>query len=78
MVMPKLASLEGVDIYMYFKDHAPPHVHALYGDDEVLVVIRDGSVYAGFLQPRKLALVAAYVAANADELLARWASCGGG
>jgi hypothetical protein len=42
--MPRLTSLEGVDIYMYFKDHAPPHVHALYGDDEVLVVIRDGSL----------------------------------
>lgn len=45
--MPKLTALEGVDIYMYFRDHAPPHVHAFHGDDEVLVVVRDGYVYAG-------------------------------
>lgn len=48
--MPRLASFDGVDIYMYFKDHAPPHVHAFHGDDEALVVIRDGSVYAGHCQ----------------------------
>ena len=76
--MPKLVSLDGVDICMYFKDHAPPHVHALYGGDEVLVVIRDGSVYTGSLQANKLALVVAYVAANTEDLLARWATYGGG
>lgn len=76
--MPRLASLEGVDITMYFKDHAPPHVHAFHGDDEVLVEIRGGGVYAGSLPAAKLAVVRAYVAANMDDLLARWASYGGG
>ena len=71
-------SIDGVDVYMYFRDHAPPHVHAFYGDDEVLVVIRDGSVYIGSIQANKLALVRDYVAANVEELLARWATCGGG
>lgn len=55
--MPKIASLDGVDIYMYFKDHAPPHVHAFYGDDEVLVVVRDGSVHTGSIPTSKLSLV---------------------
>jgi hypothetical protein len=63
---------------MYFRDHAPPHVHAFYGEDEVLVVIRDGFVYAGAMQANKLALVRAYVAANVAELLARWTAYGGG
>ena len=75
--MPRLASFDGVDIYMYFKDHAPPHVHAFHGDDEALVVIRDGSVYAGSLG-NKLGLVQDYVSVNVEELLARWASFGGG
>ena len=75
--MPRLASLDGVDIYMYFKDQAPPHLHALYGEDEALVAIRDGSVYTGSLPPNKLALVVAYVAGNTEELLARWAAYGG-
>lgn len=76
--MPRLASFDGVDIYMYFKDHAPPHVHAFYGDDEALFVIADGSVYAGSLPGHKLGLVRDYVAANEQELLARWAAYGGG
>lgn len=76
--MPKLITLAGVDIYMYFRDHAPPHVHAFLGDDEVLVVVSDGTVYAGSLPPSKLALVRQYVAAEVDELLARWDAYGGG
>jgi hypothetical protein len=50
----------------------------LYGDDEVLVVVRDGSGYAGSLPAAKLALVREYVAANVDDLLARWVTYGGG
>lgn len=76
--MPQLASFDGIEIYMYFRDHAPPHVHAFHGDDEVLVVIRDGSVYAGSLPANKLGQVRGYVAANIPELLARWATYGGG
>jgi hypothetical protein len=76
--MPKLASLDGTDVYMYFRDHAPPHVHAFHGDDEVLVVIRDGSVYQGQIAAAKLALVRLYVAAHADELRERWKTYGGG
>ena len=76
--MPRLASFDGVDVYRYFKDHAPPHVHAFHGEDEVLVVIRDGSVYAGALSGNQLSLVRDYVAANVEELLARWAAFGGG
>ncbi len=76
--MPRLWSVDGVDIYMYFKDHAPPHVHALYGDDEVLVVVRDGSVYAGSFPSSKLALVQQYVAEHTEALLARWVDFGGG
>lgn len=76
--MPQLASFDGIDICTYFRDHAPPHVHAFYGDDEALVVVADGSVYAGALPTRKLVLVQEYVAANVEELLARWATYGGG
>lgn len=63
---------------MYFKDHARPHVHAFHGEDEVLVVIRDGSVYVGALSGNQLSLVRDYVSANVEELLARWAAFGGG
>lgn len=76
--MPQLASFDGIEIYMYFKDHAPPHIHAFHGDDEALVLIRDGSIFAGSLPANKLGPVRAWVAANAAVLLARWAAFGGG
>lgn len=75
--MPKVVSIDGVDVYMYFRDHAPPHVHAFYGDDEVLVVVRDGTVYQGSIPANKLALVQQYVAEHAAALLARWDGYGG-
>jgi hypothetical protein len=29
--MPRIAKFYGIAIYMYFRDHAPPHFHAIYG-----------------------------------------------
>jgi hypothetical protein len=30
--MPEISRLLGIVIYMYYKDHAPPHFHAEYGE----------------------------------------------
>ena len=32
--MPRLSKFYGIAIYMYYRDHAPPHFHAICGDDE--------------------------------------------
>ena len=29
--MPRIAEFYGIAIYTYFRDHAPPHFHAIYG-----------------------------------------------
>jgi len=39
---------------MYWRDHAPPHFHAIYGSDEAEIAIDDLSVLAGRLPPRPL------------------------
>lgn len=49
--------VRGIDIEMYFDDHAPPHFHARYGGHEALIVIATGDVYAGSLPGRALRLV---------------------
>ena len=38
--MPTLSTFYGIAIRMYFRDHVPPHFHALYGDDEALMATR--------------------------------------
>jgi len=35
-------------IAIYYRDHAPPHFHALYGDFEITVTIRDGAMQGAF------------------------------
>jgi hypothetical protein len=34
-LVPRLSYFYGIAIYMYYRDHAPPHFHAIYGSDEV-------------------------------------------
>lgn len=30
--MPEISRFLGIVVYMYYKDHAPPHFHAEYGE----------------------------------------------
>ena len=50
--MPRISQFYGISIYMYYGDHAPPHLHAIYGDCEAVVNIQTGAVIAGDL-PRR-------------------------
>jgi hypothetical protein len=52
--MPNFDSFDGIKINIYNGDHLPPHIHALYGDDEVLLVIETIAIYAGYLPAKKL------------------------
>lgn len=70
--MPRLSAFYGIVITMYWKDHPPPHFHAKYGDHEALIVIRDGSVYSGWLPRRALRLVRAWRALHVNELNEAW------
>jgi Domain of unknown function (DUF4160) len=46
--VPEISRFLGISIYMYYKDHTPPHFHALYGDYEITVNIPDGVVQGKF------------------------------
>ena len=56
--MPRLSEFYGIVIYMYWKDHAPPHFHAIYSGEEALIRIEDGDFIEGHLPrtARKLVL----------------------
>ena len=49
--MPEISRFLGIVIRMYYRDHALPHFHALYGDYEILVEIDSGVVTGNF--PRR-------------------------
>ena len=70
--MPLLAAFYGLVVYLYWRDHEPPHFHVEYGEQEALIVIEDGRVYAGSLPPRALRLVRESRRLHLDELRRAW------
>lgn len=66
--MPRLSQFYGIAIYMYYLDHAPPHFHAMYGDDEAVFDIGTGAVTAGHLPRRAKGLVEDWLEAHRAEL----------
>jgi hypothetical protein len=69
--MPELSRFFGIIIYMNWRDHPPPHFHAVYGDFEALMTL-DGQVYAGKLPSRALSMVREWLALHRDELNENW------
>lgn len=69
--MPIISRFFGIVIYMYWKDHAPPHFHAKYGDDEIVVEIRTGNV-SGSMSNRAIKLIHEWRELHKDDLLRDW------
>jgi hypothetical protein len=72
LLVPKISEFFGIAIYIYYRDHAPPHFHARYGGREVLIAMHDLSVLDGGLPPRALGLVMEWAALHQDELQRVW------
>ena len=70
--MPKISEFFGIAIYMYYREHAPPHFHARYGSEEAQISIKDLSVLEGRLSPRALGLVMEWATLHQDELSLVW------
>lgn len=69
--MPELSRFLGTVIYMYYRDHAPPHFHAEYAEFEIVVEIESGIVAGKFLR-RALNLVMEWYSLHKAELAADW------
>jgi hypothetical protein len=70
--MPRIAHFYGVDIYMYYNDHAPPHFHAFHGDDEALVEWSPAQLYTGSLPSKVLKRVLDWAGLHPNELDDDW------
>ncbi|MBI3097830.1 MAG: DUF4160 domain-containing protein [Planctomycetes bacterium] len=70
--MPEISRFLGIVIAMYYRDHPPPHFHALYGEFEVTVEIESGIV-TGEFPTRALRHVLEWSEMHRAELLEDWA-----
>jgi hypothetical protein len=70
--MPRVSYFYGISIRMYYNDHAPPHFHAEYAEDEALFTIDTLQVLHGDIPRRVRALVVEWATLHHDELTTNW------
>ena len=70
--MPTICQFYGITIRLYFRDHPPPHFHAIYGDAEAVIDIQNLSVREGRLPRRATSLVLEWARLHQAELMLAW------
>ena len=73
--MPTISAFFGIVIQMFWRDHGPPHFHAIYGEHEAIIDIRALRVIRGGLPPRARQLVREWALEHRDELMENWDLC---
>lgn len=70
--MPTICMFRGIKVYINWNDHMPPHFHAKYGSDEVLVSIREIEVLEGNFPGKQLKMLLGWAAFHQEELMENW------
>lgn len=70
-LMPIISRFFGIIIYIYWRDHSPPHFHAKYGGEEVAIEIEAGKV-TGSIPNRALTMIQEWRELHKGELLEAW------
>jgi len=70
--MPEISRFFGIIIRMYFNDHAPPHLHAEYQGEKVLLDF-DGNILRGRMGSKTaIRLIRDWIDVHGTELEADW------
>lgn len=70
--MPTISMFRGIKVYINWADHMPPHFHAKYGSDEVIVSINDLEVIEGNMPNKQLKMLLGWAAFHQEELVENW------
>ena len=70
--MPEICRFYGIIVAMFYDDHNPPHFHARYGKDKMVIEIQTLKVLEGKIPPRALGLVIEWASQHREELLRDW------
>jgi len=72
--LPLITEISNIRIYLYPKDHNPPHVHCYKKDRSAVIDIRPGLVVVGDMKAADLKIVKEWAEENRDQLLILWSS----
>jgi len=70
--MPEISRFFGIVVYMYYKEHAPPHFHAKYAGQRAAFAISDLRIVEGILPRRAISLVLEWAFEHREELVENW------
>ena len=70
--MPEVSRFYGLVIKIFYDDHHPPHLHAEYGEYEMLLNINTLAIMSGRLPARALGMVTEWASLHQQELHAAW------
>ena len=70
--MPTISQFFGITIRLYYRDHAPPHFHAVYQEHEAKIDIEKLDIISGHLPRRALGLVLDWAELHQQELRENW------
>jgi hypothetical protein len=73
--MPEISRFYGIAIRMFYQDHAPPHFHAVYGDQELVVGITPVIILEGTASNRVKSMVIEGAAIHQNEFAENWQRC---
>lgn len=62
--MPCIKIIDSIKIYIYARDHNPPHFHAMYAEFEELITIRHLENYSGSIPKKQRKKVIEWAEAN--------------
>lgn len=70
--MPTICMFRGIKISINWNEHQPPHFHASYGGDEVVVLINEIEVLEGKIPNKQLKMLLGWAAFHQEELMENW------
>lgn len=70
--MPTISQFYGISIEMYYNDHAPPHFHVYYGDEEAIITIDPIAIHEGQLSNRTWRIVKEWAELHQEALREDW------
>ena len=72
--MPTYFIINGVKIELYFKDHNPPHFHAIISEYDAMIEITNQTIIQGNLPANKKKKIIQWAKEKETTLMAIWNS----
>jgi hypothetical protein len=67
---PVIDLIEGIKIEVYSREHLPPHIHAKYGEYEILINLNTSEIEEGKFPNKKLVIIKKWLEISENKNLA--------